>query len=55
MINNNWLKIWQKREAHFNEVKMNSDKNVFLELKRIDGFDVVGVGDQLRVSDKTAS
>lgn len=44
MINNNWLKIWQKREAHFNEVKMNSDKDVFLELKRVDGFDVVGGG-----------
>lgn len=41
---NNWLKIWQKREAHLNDVSMDNEKDVFLELKRIDGFDVVGEG-----------
>lgn len=41
-INNKWKEIWEKREDNFNLIDMNEEKSVYLELKRIDGYDIVG-------------
>lgn len=41
-MENKWKEIWEKRTDHFDEIDMTNPKAVFLELKRIDGFDVVG-------------
>ncbi len=37
-----WKEIWEKRTDNFDKIDMSDEKAVFLELKRIDGFDVVG-------------
>ncbi len=39
-----WKEIWERRTDNFAGIDMNDSKAVFLELKRIDGFDVVGGG-----------
>lgn len=39
-----WKEIWEKRTDNFDKIDMSDEKAVFLELKRIDGFDVVGGG-----------
>lgn len=41
---NKWKDIWEKREDGFDHIDMTDTKSVFLELKRIDGFDVIGGG-----------
>lgn len=41
-MENNWKEIWKKRTDHFDEIDMAAPKVIFLELKRIDGFDVWG-------------
>ena len=38
----NWKNIWEKREDRLEHIDVNDKKSLFLELKRIDGFDVVG-------------
>lgn len=41
---NNWKNIWAKRSANF-DILCNGDvKDIFLELKRNNGFDVIGDG-----------
>lgn len=37
-----WKDIWEKRTDRFRKIDMTDKMAVFLELKRIDGFDVVG-------------
>lgn len=39
-----WKNIWENRNSNFEAIDMTDAKAVFLELKRIDGFDVVGGG-----------
>ena len=39
---NNWKKVWERREDNLNIINTNDNKAVFVELKRIDGFDVEG-------------
>ena len=41
---NNWKDIWNKREDFFHKIDCNDKKQMFLELKRIDGFDVIDNG-----------
>lgn len=41
-MGNKWKEIWEKRKDRFGEIDMNDTKAVFLELKRINGFDIVG-------------
>ena len=36
---NNWQKIWDARKDNFANVDMENFREVFTELKRIDGFD----------------
>ena len=43
-LNGKWKQIWEKRADRFDEIDMDSKRDVFVELKRIDGFDVVGDG-----------
>ena len=43
-MENKWKEIWEKRTDRFDEIDMTDPKAVFLELKRIDGFDVVEGG-----------
>ncbi len=38
----NWKTIWEKRSADFSKVDIDDSYAIFKELKRIDGFDVVG-------------
>lgn len=40
----NWKEIWEKRKDNFDGIDMSDKRKVFLELKRIDGFDVVRGG-----------
>ncbi len=35
-----WKKIWQKRTDNFDKIDVNNQQEMFLELKRIDGFDI---------------
>lgn len=44
IMNNNWKDIWEKRDDNFETIDLSDEKSVFLELKRIDGFDVVRGG-----------
>ena len=39
-----WKEIWEKRTDRLDDIDMSDEREVFLELKRIDGFDVVGGG-----------
>ena len=39
---NNWQKIWDARKDNFSNVDMKNFREVFAELKRIDGFDLNG-------------
>lgn len=41
---NKWKAIWEKREAAFEGIDPDDVRAMFLELKRADGFDVVGDG-----------
>lgn len=41
MIKNNWKEIWRKRTGDLNVLE-NTLGGVLLELKKINGFDVVG-------------
>lgn len=43
-MNSKWHEIWEKRGADEKELNCGDPKRVFLELKRIAGFDVVGEG-----------
>ena len=44
-INRKWKAIWEKREPDSSSITdLNDAKNVFMELKRLDGFDVVNGG-----------
>lgn len=43
-MNSKWHEIWEKRSADETELSCGDSKRVFLELKRIAGFDVVGEG-----------
>lgn len=43
-MKNKWKEIWEKRSEDFSNVDMTDPINVFMELKRIDGFDVIGGG-----------
>lgn len=38
---NNWKDIWERRSDNFSTIDMTDEKSVFLELKRINGYDVV--------------
>ena len=40
MEENNWQTIWNKRNTQINNFDMLSDKQIILELKRLDGYDV---------------
>ncbi len=45
IINSKWKSIWEKRDVATDSlIDKNDKKSIFLELKRIDGFDVVGDG-----------
>lgn len=46
MANNKWKSIWEKRKANMNILRGDDIRSIVLELKRCDGFDVVG-GDLL--------
>ncbi|MBR1419963.1 MAG: class I SAM-dependent methyltransferase [Selenomonadaceae bacterium] len=39
-MQNDWQKIWNKREDRFDEIDLNNEESVFMELKRLDGFDL---------------
>ena len=41
-MQNDWQKIWNKREDRFDEIGLNNEEQVFMELKRLDGFDLKG-------------
>ena len=41
---NKWKEIWNTREADFSLLQEYDPKQIFLELKRIDGFDVAEEG-----------
>ena len=41
---NKWKEIWNRREADFSLLQEDDPKQIFLELKRIDGFDVAEAG-----------
>ena len=41
-MQNDWQKIWNKREDRFDEIDLNDEESVFMELKRLDGFDLKG-------------
>lgn len=43
-MNSKWHEIWEKRSANEEELNCGDTERVFLELKRIAGFDVVGEG-----------
>lgn len=40
MEENNWQTIWNKRNTQINNFDMLSDKQIILELKRLNGYDV---------------
>jgi len=42
MGSSKWHDIWEKRQDEFSSIDMNNHMDVFAELKRINGFDVVG-------------
>lgn len=42
MANNKWKSIWEKRKANMNILRGDDIRSIVLELKRCDGFDVVG-------------
>ena len=42
-VNTKWKNIWENRNSDFGAIDTDA-KAIFLELKRIDGFDVMGVG-----------
>ena len=39
-MNNAWKKIWEKRTDQFDRINMYDLEELFLELKRLDGFDI---------------
>ena len=39
-----WKEIWESRKDKLDDIDKKDKKAVFLELKRIDGFDVLGDG-----------
>ncbi len=43
-MKNSWKTIWNKRKDDFRLIDMQDEKAVFLEMKRVNGFDVVGDG-----------
>lgn len=44
MNENRWKSIWEKRTADFDILQGSDTKSIIIELKRINGFDVVGEG-----------
>ena len=44
MNGTNWKSIWEKRKADFDILRGNDIKSIIIELKRCNGFDVVGDG-----------
>lgn len=43
-MKNNWKNIWEKRSADEKILKMEDNKQIFLELKRSNGFDILEGG-----------
>ena len=43
-MNNNWKQVWTRRNADVEILRSNNKEKIFLELKRSNGFDVVGYG-----------
>lgn len=43
-VNYKWKEIWENREDHIENIDKNDPQKLFIELKRIDGFDVVDGG-----------
>ncbi|MCR5495788.1 MAG: class I SAM-dependent methyltransferase [Treponema sp.] len=41
---NRWKEIWNNRVDNLNIIDINDSKQVFLELKRLDGFDITNEG-----------
>ena len=41
---NNWKKIWEHREDFLSDIDPEDTKQVFLELKRVNGFDITDGG-----------
>lgn len=42
MDNSRWKEIWEQRQDRLDQIDIKDEKEMFLELKRIDGFDVMG-------------
>lgn len=51
---NKWKEIWEKRTENLVAVDRKNPIDVFVELKRIDGFDVIGGGYSAGGLDTTA-
>ena len=43
-MDNHWKDIWNSKKDNFDLIDASNPEQIFLELKRIDGFDVVGDG-----------
>ena len=41
---NNWKNIWEKRDDRLSHINLSDTKEVFLELKRLDGYDIADGG-----------
>ena len=39
-MKNNWQAVWNKRQDRFSEIDLNDQRKVFMELTRLDGFDI---------------
>ncbi len=40
MVENNWQTIWNKRKTDYNNFSVLDDKQIAMELRRLDGFDI---------------
>ncbi len=43
-MNNNWREIWEKHCADGNILQGKDEEKIFMELKRSNGYDVIGGG-----------
>lgn len=39
-MKNNWQAVWNKRQDRFSEIDFNDQEKIFMELIRLDGFDI---------------
>ena len=39
-MKNNWQAVWNKRQDRFSEIDLNDQEKVFMELIRLDGYDI---------------